>query len=498
MNYFMFMLATMLSVPLAIAEVTFNPLPHDYLIIQDGIEQSEVLTQAEAESIVITLKNACGTCDVKYITPGNYQVAAFSVTPPPPTGEEAGLDFPGSAAVTSTMRFKFSAPLPIYPATYIWKVYPRQQSGYYTTFFWGNDDGQGNLSTFLWKGGGADSYYGFHPYPQPPPSGTAHKWEVSIQQNDFLSPEFVVYDRWYTQAAVVWDDGSNKQHIFYWDLDTSSDLNVRHTSPGSWGNINPPSPSLTFGDAPWAPGNEVLNGILRGVQIYSTALSLADIQAEAAMPLSTIVGQNNIWYMNTDPTPTDISDKSGIGNHPEWVGSERPILWTGDVEPPPSTGDVEPPPSTGDIYSLSETDFTGQHVVAGNWSVPGQSLTIDFEITPRSYPSVDTRIISKSIGQREQDHYFMVSMYNGTLRFRLKSAGVTSTLIGSTQIPLNIKTIGRVTYDGANMSIVVNGVLDAQLSKSGDMDSSSAEVWIGANPPDGYSPFDGLISILVN
>ena len=64
-----------------------------------------------------------------------------------------GLDFPGSAAVSTTMRFKFVNPhtngLPIYGpggngVTYIWRAYPRQQAGYYTAFFWGNDDGQGN------------------------------------------------------------------------------------------------------------------------------------------------------------------------------------------------------------------------------------------------------------------------------------------------------------------------------------------------------------------
>ena len=80
----------------------------------------------------------------------------------PPVSQPApgisGLDFPGSAAVATTMRFRFLNPLPIYPATYIWRAYPRQQAGYYTAFFWGNDDGQGTLKTFLWvKDGSADS-----------------------------------------------------------------------------------------------------------------------------------------------------------------------------------------------------------------------------------------------------------------------------------------------------------------------------------------------------
>ena len=70
------------------------------------------------------------------------------------------LDFEGNASTSSTVRFRFTNPLAIYPATYIWKLFPRRQAGYYTTFFWGNDDGRGDLNTFLWDKGGADSYYG--------------------------------------------------------------------------------------------------------------------------------------------------------------------------------------------------------------------------------------------------------------------------------------------------------------------------------------------------
>ena len=92
----------------------------------------------------------------------------------------------------------------------------------------------------------------------------------------------------------------------------------------------------------------------------------------------------------------------------------------------------------------------------------------------------------------------MVSMNGGKLRFRLKTNGVTSTLVGNTTIPLNVKTVGRVVYDGTNMSIYVNGQLDAQVNKSGDMDGSTDEVWVGANPPDNWAPFNGLISVTIN
>ena len=269
---------------------------------------------------------ACGASNNAPATPSS----PASSSAPEPTGPIYGLDFPGSAGVVNTMRFRFLNPLAIYPATYIWRAYPRRQAGYFTAFFWGNDDGQGNLSTFLWtSNGGADSYYGAHPYPNAPPNGTSHSWEISIEQNDFVNGA-VVYDRWHTQALRVWSDASGKHHEFYWDLpNTDASHRVTRTSPTSWGNVNPPVPALTWGDAPWNPGNEVWNGVLRGIQIYSANLSVADILSEASAPLSTTAGAANVWYMNLNPTPTDISDKSGAGHHPAWVGSERPTLWMG-------------------------------------------------------------------------------------------------------------------------------------------------------------------------
>ena len=245
----------------------------------------------------------------------------------------SGLDFPSNQIYTPSIRFKFTGANlnPIYPATYIWRVKLRQQNGYYTTFFWGNDDGQGTLDTFLWGSpyGDPDSYYGAHPYPSPPPNGSVHKWEISAYGLDTTSPDFVQYGRWYQQALVVWQEGNVARHEFYYDLpDTSK--KVSYSTPGfsNYGAALPPSPALTFGDAPWNLSQERLSGILRGIQIYDVKLSLADIQAEIAAPQSTAAGSSGIWYLNLNPTPSDIADKSGNNHNPQWVGSGRPQLWS--------------------------------------------------------------------------------------------------------------------------------------------------------------------------
>jgi Concanavalin A-like lectin/glucanases superfamily/Bacterial Ig domain len=242
---------------------------------------------------------------------------------------ETGLDFQGSASTDGTVRFKFTNPLAIYPATYIWRVFPRQQSSYYTTFFWGNDDGSGNLDSFQWDNGNSNTFYGAHPYPNFPDPDT-HHWEIATDHGgDFVSSQLVVYNRWYTQALVAWSDGDGKKHtVFYWDLPDTS-RTVEHMTDPSYGNTNPPAPALTWGDAPWNPSNEIMNGVIRGIQIYSVDLSISNVLGEVATPLSTSAGASNIWYMNLNPTPTDISDKSGAGHNPAWVGSGRALPWSG-------------------------------------------------------------------------------------------------------------------------------------------------------------------------
>jgi hypothetical protein len=243
-------------------------------------------------------------------------------------GTQAGLDFPGSEATTETIRFRFTKPLDIYPATYIWRVNLRSQAGYYTAFFWGND------GEFRWDDGHvSNTYYGAHPYPFPAPNYVPPEqigprfWEISVASLDVLSEEQVEYGRWHVQALRVWSGLFGKYHEFYWDLPDTSKV-IRYRARRSYGEKYPPSPALTWGDAPWNPSEEIMHGVIRGIQVYTQALSLEDILAESREPLSTAEGEASIWYLSMDPTPASIDDQSGNGNNPEWVGPARPSIWT--------------------------------------------------------------------------------------------------------------------------------------------------------------------------
>jgi len=338
-----------------------------------------------------------------------------------------GLNFPGSKG--TSVRFRFLNPLAIYPATYIWRARPRAQPAdwpttsqyFYTTFFWSNDvagsgvgptDGSINNSLFLWDGGSANTYYGAHPYPQGTPDGgnppnfgapftaSTVKWEIATDGFDWTSAQSVVFDQWYTQAFVAWADENGFKHTaFYWDLSDPTKV-ITHTSYPSYGNKIPPVPALTFGDAPWHQGWEVYDGVLRGFRIYSTNLSLSDIQSEADSPLSTAAGKANIWYMNMNPTPNDILDKSGAGHNPTWVATTA-SLWSGTDEPPANTPVGSPTVQLTDTASNTQISVSFANVTQAGLTTlaatSGPALPANFNLIGSYYDIETTAAFTGSV-----------------------------------------------------------------------------------------------------
>lgn len=269
----------------------------------------------------------------------------------------SGLDFPSNLPTpnpAASVRFLFtgSALIPIYGAggagvTYLWKYRPRQQSGYYTSFFWANN------GEFWWNNGSPASYYGAHPYPHNGTSplfdtGIHHRWEISVEGIDPIDrDDAVVKGVWHSQAFRAWGgSGVKKQHEFYWNLPDLSANRVTYTSnSATWGDNAPPSPALTWGDAPWRPCVERASGILRGWQIYNAPLTAEQIVAlagcdtdEEVLAEASVQGVDGaLWYLNMNPSDaSDISDKSGNGNDPAWFNNNRPDFWSeADPEPEP-------------------------------------------------------------------------------------------------------------------------------------------------------------------
>ncbi len=151
----------------------------------------------------------------------------------------------------------------------------------------------------------------------------------------------------------------------------------------------------------------------------------------------------------------------------------------------------------GLLDGAMEFDGQGACVDLGGLDLVAEHLTIALWMKAHSFAIHDARLISKATSSAAEDHYWMISTFNSgemSLRFRLKTDGVTKTLIGS---GLNLRagswTHVSAVYDGSRMLIYQNGRLVGAVPKSGTLSlNGGVAAAIGRNP-DGYGAFHGVI-----
>jgi hypothetical protein len=110
----------------------------------------------------------------------------------------------------------------------------------------------------------------------------------------------------------------------------------------------------------------------------------------------------------------------------------------------------------------------------------------------------DNRIISKTTGPSNDDHYWMLSTFENedqtVLRFRLKTDGETDLLLadqGDIQTGEWVHTVG--TYDGSAMRLYMDSDEVGVLPKSGEVSANgSVMAMIGMNS-DGSDPWHGIL-----
>lgn len=155
----------------------------------------------------------------------------------------------------------------------------------------------------------------------------------------------------------------------------------------------------------------------------------------------------------------------------------------------------------GKAGSSLRFDGVDDFVNTGNWDVQGDQLTIASWIHADSFTGSfrDGRIVSKAVGDQEQDHSWMLSTIAvGTetrLRFRLNTNGITRTLIAD-QGDVSTQTWHHVAavYDGASMRLFLDGQQVGQMAASGTITPApNAPVWLGNNPVSRAQPFHGLL-----
>ncbi len=259
-----------------------------------------------------------------------------TVTVTQASGLLTGLDFPGnvnfpskspSAILTWNQARSGAAPMPAYPATYIWRAYPRANNNflqsYWTFLFYARYE-----TTWTQGEVPCHTYYGFHPWPDRE-TNMEHKWEIAGYCDDRTATSGaqgvpVGYNQWYQQVATAELVGNNEVYTYYFNWPNTTTGVVQWTHARALSMVS--DPAIIIGDAPWNQGKEIPNAILRGYQFYDVVLTPAQIAQEIASPGSV----RTPWYLNLNPTPTDVADKSGNGHNPAWVGSVRPGVWTGN------------------------------------------------------------------------------------------------------------------------------------------------------------------------
>ncbi|MGB5890800.1 MAG: FG-GAP-like repeat-containing protein [Thermoanaerobaculia bacterium] len=156
--------------------------------------------------------------------------------------------------------------------------------------------------------------------------------------------------------------------------------------------------------------------------------------------------------------------------------------------------------TTGPILVFDGAD---DYVDVGFLDAPGGALTLAAWVYSEDLANCvanDCRILSKTTGTAENDHYFMLSTIQSgadtRLRFRLKTEGVTSTLIASSgNLPEHTWVHTAAVYDGSDMLLYLDGALVGSTGKTGSLSTNAGiPVWIGANPPTATDrPWDGAI-----
>ena len=148
---------------------------------------------------------------------------------------------------------------------------------------------------------------------------------------------------------------------------------------------------------------------------------------------------------------------------------------------------------------------TGQddYIDLGVFDVGGNGLTLTAWFKAEDLANCgdrDCRFISKATSTAEADHYFMLSTIqvgsSTRLRFRLKTAGVTTTLIATSGNLVEGEWIhAAAVYDGTNMILYKDGQVVGSTGKNGNISTNgSVPVWIGGNPNSATDmPWDGLI-----
>lgn len=286
--------------------------------------------------------------------PARMPTRGMLTVSPPPAAPVTGVIWPSSPDASSDVRLNWTgaAMVPREDHTIIWQSNHGQQDGFYTNW-WHLPDAASSFP-------GTVYCYGTHPYPTTGSvngagestggtggTGTVHYHEIAaLGTADYITspsaanggPFIVTKGVWVTSARTCeLISGTTLRHTYWPDISNPTSFIRQDKTLASLDT--PTAERVVFGGAPWradqptsGKNDEAASGTFRLFKKFAAALVIADIQTEAANEADTAVtaaGIASLHYSNINPTPTDVTDKSGNGNDPAWANANRPTLYTG-------------------------------------------------------------------------------------------------------------------------------------------------------------------------
>ena len=213
-------------------------------------------------------------------------------------------------------------------------------------------------------------------------------------------------------------------------------------------------------------------GLVDEVEIFDRAVGQSEIQA--------IYNAGGLGKCRScvQPPPNMVAWLPGDGNTNDIAGTNHGTL---------QNGATFAPGRVGQAFSLNGT---GAFVQAPDSPAlnPGSQLTIDAWINPVSLVSNGqaNRIVDKITGGSTNGYNFDIRLG------RLRAIFGGNILTGAAVIPLNTWTHVAAVYDGTQLKLYVNGMLDAVSTAGGVIPSNTLPLRIGADS-NGNSLFDGRI-----
>lgn len=270
-----------------------------------------------------------------------------------------GLSFPANASGNSNISMLMGNPPPRGSCTILWWERVLSQSDYYGGMIFAPQTStfDGGRYTTLFVGHGCSGAFdstGQRTTGQSTPiyHEIAGLYDGGSSYDYIASPESIVgpgnqvahlvpFGVWKRRAVeiepMVIDDVAVYRHTDYVDLDDPSKTIV-HDWPESRLDLQGNDPGLWYGTPPWitaANATENAHGQVSKIRGFGAPIGLANIQLESVATSDaavTVAGAAALHYSNISPTVTDITDKSGNGNHFVWQGSFRPTNYTESIE----------------------------------------------------------------------------------------------------------------------------------------------------------------------